>query len=120
MYEFKEVPEADMLEVMIDGHITSDEYHAAVEKIFAFMEQHKPIRVLKQVRSFNGLDFGIFKENIIGAMLKHMKDIRAVAVVSDEHWVVQLTDLLKPVYPYPVQSFSFSQLEEARTWLKSV
>jgi hypothetical protein len=120
MYECREIPDTDTLELMIDGRLSADEYHATAEKILAFMEKHGKIRILKEVRSFTGLDFGIFKEKLIGAMLKHMKDITAVAVVCDEHWVEQVTDLLKPIYPYPVRCFKLAQIEEARNWLKSV
>lgn len=120
MIEYREIPDADMLEVMIDGRLTAEEYHPIAEKILAFIEQHKKVRVLKEVRSFTGLDFGIFKEKLIGAMLKHIKDIRGVAVVTDEQWIEQITNFLKPVYPYPVQCFKQTQMEDARNWLRSV
>ncbi len=120
MIEFREIPEADMLEVMIDGRLTAEDYHPMAEKILAFMEKHEKIRVLKEIRSFTGVDFAIFKEKLIGAMLKHIKDFRGVAVVSDELWIEQITNFLKPLYPYPVHCFKLAQIEEARKWLKSV
>lgn len=120
MIECREIPDFQIIEIMVDGRLTASEYHAAAEKVLAFMEKHKHIRVLKEVRSFTGLDFGVFKEKLIGAMLKHINDIAGVAVVSDEPWLEQLTDFLKPVYPYPVRCFKLAQIEEARNWLKSV
>jgi hypothetical protein len=120
MIEYRETPDADMIELMIDGHLHADEYHATAEKLLAFMEKHSKIRVLKEVRRFTGIDLAVFKEKLIGAMLKHINDVRAVAVVSDEHWIEQLTDFLKPLYPYPVRCFKISQVEEARNWLKSI
>jgi SpoIIAA-like len=120
MIEYREIPEFDMIELTIDGHITAEEYHALYEKIEPFLEKHKNIRVLKEVRSFTGLDIGVFKEKLIGAWLRHFKDIRAAALVCDEHWMEQLTDLIKPMFPYPVRCFKLAQIEEARAWLKSI
>jgi hypothetical protein len=120
MIEYKEIPEAGMLEVMIDGRLTAEEYHPIAEKTLVFMEKHQKILVLKEIRSFSGIDFAIFKEKLIGAMLKHIKDIRGVAVVTDEQWIEQITNFLKPVYPYPVHCFRLAQIEEARNWLKSI
>jgi hypothetical protein len=120
MIEYREIPDADMIELVIDGYITAEEFHAIAEKAQAFMEKHKKVRALKEVRSFTGLDFSIFKEKLIGAWLKHLKDIRGAALVCDEHWMEQLTDLLKPIFPYPVRCFKIGQIEEARAWLKSI
>ena len=120
MIEYREILDADMIELIIDGYITAEDLHAIAEKIQVFMETHKKIRALKEVRSFTGLDFSIFKEKLIGAWLKHLKDIRGVALVCDEHWMEQLTNALKPVFPYPVRCFKMAQIEEARTWLKSI
>lgn len=120
MIEYREIPESDMLELVIDGSLTAAEYHTVAQQALAFIETHKKVRVLKEIRSFTGFDIAIFKEKLVGAMVKHINDIRATAVVSDEHWVEQLTNFLKPLYPYPVQCFRLEQLEEARRWLKSV
>lgn len=120
MIEYREIPENDMIELKIDGYITAEDFHSIAEKLLLFMDQHKKIRVLKEVRSFSGLDFVIFKERLIGAWLKHFKDVGGVAVVCDEHWMEQLTELLKPIYPYPVRCFKPTNIEEARSWLKSI
>lgn len=64
MFEYRENSETSTLEVMIDGHITADDYHTMAQKVVAFMESHPKIRVLKEIRSFDGLDFGIFKVKI--------------------------------------------------------
>jgi SpoIIAA-like len=120
MIEYKEIAEANMLEVMIDGRLTAEEYHPIAEKMLAFIEEHRKILVLKEIRSFSGIDFAVFKEKLIGAMLKHIKDVRGVAVVTDEQWIEQITNFLKPVYPYPVSCFKLEQIEEARKWLRSI
>jgi len=120
MIEYREFPDDDRIELTIDGHITAAEFHAVAEKIEPFIEKHKNIRALKEVRNFTGLDLSVFKEKLIGAWLKHSKDIRATALVCDEHWMEQLTDLLKPIFPYPVRCFKLAQIEEARAWLKAI
>jgi len=63
MYECREIPDTDTLELMIDGRLSADEYHATAEKILAFMEKHGKIRILKEVRSFTGLDLVSSKRN---------------------------------------------------------
>jgi SpoIIAA-like len=119
MYQYREIPDTDTLELMIDGSLTADEYHGAADKVLAFMERRQKIRILKEVRSFTGLDFGVFRQKLVGSMHRHMKKISAVAVVTDEFWIKPVTDLLKPFYSYPVRCFRLAQIEEARTWLES-
>jgi hypothetical protein len=120
MIECREVADTDIVEVVVEGRITADEYHAVAEKMLTIMNKHKKLRVLKEVHNFSGIDLSIFKEKLLSAMLTHWKDIVAAAVVTDEKWVEQLTNFLKPVYPYPVRCFKLGQIEEARQWLNSI
>jgi len=116
----REDADSDIVEIVVDGEIKASDYHDAAEKVLQVIEKHGRIRVLKEVRKFTGLNFDVFKNKLIFDMLKHVKDIRCAAVVSDEHWARQLTDFLAPAYPYPVRTFALSEIEEARSWLKSV
>jgi hypothetical protein len=120
MIECREIANTDIVELIIDGRVTAEEYHAVAEKLLPMLEKHRQIRVLKEVRSFTGMDLGIFKEKLLAAWLTHLKDVVAVAVVCDELWMEQLTNFLKPIYPYPVRCFKLAQVEEARAWLASV
>lgn len=119
MYELRESPDSNIIEVMVDGSISAAEYHEMAERCLAFIEKHGKVRVLKEIVHFTGLDFQIFKDQLIYALLKHVNDVTATAVVTDEEWIVNLTNLLRPAYSYPVRCFNSSQLEEAREWLKS-
>jgi hypothetical protein len=112
--------DSDIVEIIVDGEIKASEYHDTAEKVLAVIKKYGRIRVLKEVKNFRGLNLDVFKDKLIFDLLKHLKDIRCAAVVSDEQWVQQLTNFLAPAYPYPVRSFKLSEIEEARTWLKSI
>jgi hypothetical protein len=112
--------DSDLVEIIVDGEIKASDYHDVAQKVLAVMEKHGRIRVLKEVKNFSGLNLDVFKDKLIFDLLKHLKDIRCAAVVSDEQWVQQLTIFLAPAYPYPVRSFKLAEIEEARSWLKSI
>lgn len=119
MIEMRESPDSDIIELTIDGHVTAKDYHELAERFLAAYEKHGKIRVLKEIRSINGVDFEVLKEKLILALVKHIKDVKCGALVTDEHWLEQLTDFLKPAYPCPVRCFKLNQIEEARQWLRS-
>jgi hypothetical protein len=112
--------DSDLVEVIVDGDIKANDYHDVAEQVLAAMKKYGRIRVLKEVRNFSGLNFEVFKDRLIFALLKHLKDVRCAAVVSDEEWVQKLTNFLAPAYPYPVRCFKLAEIEEARKWLKSI
>lgn len=120
MYEVRENPQTKTIEVMVDGPLSAVEYHEMAEKSLAFIEKHGKVRVLKEIRSFNGIEFSVFKDKLILALLKHINDVTGTAVVSDEPWIERVTNFFKPTYPYPVRLFKLNQLEEARQWLNSL
>ncbi|MBX9690033.1 MAG: STAS/SEC14 domain-containing protein [Candidatus Obscuribacterales bacterium] len=118
MIELREYPENAILEAVVDGYVSAEEYHEVAEKTLAFIEKHGRIRVMKEIHSFSGMDFSAFKDKLVAALLKHLNDVIAVAVVTDEKWIQDLSNLLKSFYPYKMRCFKLTEIEEARVWLK--
>lgn len=111
---------SDLVEIIVDGDVSAADYHEVAEKVLAVIQKFGRIRVLKEVRNFTGIKFDVFKDRLIFDMLKHQRDIRCAAVVTDEPWVEQITNFLAPAYPYPVESFKLREIEDAREWLLSI
>ena len=119
MIDYKEIPESNIIEFTIDGKVTADEYHDLAERALAFMKKHGQIRVLKAIKSFDGFDLEIFKEKLLGDLLRHKSDITHAALVSDEKWMEQLSSLVMPAFPYRVRYYKLDEIDQARAWLKS-
>lgn len=120
MYELRENNDTKTIEAMVDGPISASEYHEMAAKCLAFIERHGKVKVIKEIRSFEGVDFSIFKDDLMLALLKHIDDVVATAVVTDEKWIEQITSFFQPTYPYPVRLFKGNQLDEARAWLQTI
>lgn len=117
MIEYKELPNTNIIEAVVDGKVDADEYHALAKKALAFMEQHKKIRVIKIIKSFDGFDLDILKEKLIMDLLKHKHKISHTALVTDEGWIEQLAEFITPMFPYRTRCYKLSDIEAARAWV---
>jgi len=118
MFEIREVPDTNIVEIVIDGSITAADVQEAIPSFIAATQHHKSVRVLKEVRSIEGVDFSAIAPQI-GEIYQHLGEISHVALVADESWEPVIAQM-KPMYPFPVKFFGPKQVEEARNWLKTV
>lgn len=119
MIEYREIPETNIIEFSIDGKINADDYHNLAEKVLKFIEKHGTVRVLKEIKSYQGFDLEILREKLLGELLKHQKDISHAAVVTDEEWVHQISKFFAPVFHCKSRFYKLSEKDQALEWLRS-
>ena len=119
MITYKEFPESKIVEFSVDGKINANDYHSLAEHFLAFVEKHGKVRVLKQIKSFDGFDLEILREKLLGELLRHKDNITHAAVVSDEPWIEQIGRFTAPAFACKTRFFKCADIEEAREWLKT-
>ncbi|MCA9819042.1 MAG: STAS/SEC14 domain-containing protein, partial [Cyanobacteria bacterium HKST-UBA01] len=82
MITYNEIPESKIVEFTVDGKINAEDYHKLAENFLAFVEKHDKVRVLKQIKSFEGFDLEILREKLLGELLRHQGNITHAALVS--------------------------------------
>lgn len=119
MIDCREIPDTNIIEFSIDGKISAEEYHKLAERALAFFQKHKKVRVLKEIITFDGFDFAIFKEKLLPDLLRHQGDITHAALVADEKWIEQISSLITPAFPCRVRQYKLNDLGAAREWLRT-
>ena len=49
--------------------------------------------------------------------IRHPTAFEKIAVISDAHWVIHLSQVMAMLLPCPVRTFPVSQLTEAKAWI---
>lgn len=116
MLEFKDVPDSNVVEFSVDGHITRAEFNGVVEALNANIAQHGKVRLLEEIRSFGLTDPLTLLEDLKW-LFNHFNDIERTAVVSDHGWVEGFIQMISPMFKMPVRYFTSADIEHARAWL---
>lgn len=116
MIEYRNNSDNNIVEITIEGKITEADFDQVVAQIKADLEKHGQLRILEEVRSFEGIDpMALWKDVKFG--LAHIKDFTHAAVVADAKWIQTWTQALDSFLPAKVKAFETSQIEQAREWL---
>src|SRR5690242_18613521 len=79
MLSYKEYDNAQAVEIVLSGRVSTEEFEKVARKLEAFIERHGEIRVLEVIKDFEGMDAGAFWHDVQFS-LRHVQDFsRAVA-----------------------------------------
>lgn len=108
--------ESNLVEIVVEGKVTESDYERIVPQLKADVERHGKLKVLEEIRSFEGIDpMALWRDLRQASMIE---DFTHVAVVADAQWLRTLADAVSSMIPAEVRSFERTQIEEARTWLR--
>ena len=83
--EYKEHPALQMVEIVVDGKVTTAEFEDIAPKMEKFIEEHGKIKIIEIIKNYDGFEWGMIGEGIRFDM-KHLKDFSHCAVVCGEGW----------------------------------
>lgn len=84
--------------------------------IKANINEHGELRLLEEVRHFEGVDpITLLKDILFG--LSPVNDFTHAAVVSDARWIATYTDAIDNLLFTKVKAFESAEIEDARGWL---
>ncbi|GJE26671.1 STAS/SEC14 domain-containing protein [Methylobacterium organophilum] len=116
MLSYDKKPDSNVAEIVVDGKITDEEMNAAIAKMKADLDAGGKLRLLEDVRAFEGMEpAAFFKDVRFGLAL--MKGISHVALVTDASWLRILAESFGRLSPAEIKVFDRARIEEARSWL---
>ena len=73
MLSYKEYDNAQAVEIVLKGRVSTEEFDAVANRLEAFIARHGQVRVLEIVKDFEGMDATAFWHDIKFS-LRHLKD----------------------------------------------
>lgn len=116
MLELRETPGSNIVELVIDGRISRDDFDRAIEVLNRVIETHGSVRLLEDIRAFGSVDPSLIWEDLKWAFA-HFKDITKTAIVADRKWLEWYTNIFKPFVKMEVRYFESGEIDDARRWL---
>ena len=120
MIKVTQVPGTNIVEMEINGTISTAEFDSALEELDSAIKQHGKIKILERIGDLGTppIPWSKFWDDIKFGF-EHLKDITHAAVVADQGWVSPYVKLLNPLFKAEFRSFNLSELESAREWLSN-
>ena len=77
MLSYKEYDNAQAVEIVLSGRVSTEEFDKVARKLEAFIERHGEIRVLEVIKDFEGMDAGAFWHHVQFS-LRHVQDFSRI------------------------------------------
>ncbi|NJN11196.1 MAG: STAS/SEC14 domain-containing protein [Richelia sp. RM2_1_2] len=114
-FEYRNNSNNNIVEITVEGKITEADFEDLLQKAKADFKKHGKLRVLEEVRSFEGIDPMALWKDIQG--IPYVKDVTHAAIVADAKWMQTMAEAVGAVIPAQIKAFELSQIQEAREWL---
>ena len=116
MLSYKEYDNAQAVEIVLTGRVSTEAFDRVAGKIDAFIARHGQIRVLEVIEDFEGMDALAFWHDIKFS-LRHLRDFSRLAVVTNPDVHHLWSSLVAPFMRCDVEHFHPGEVEAARDWL---
>ena len=116
MLSYTEHDNAQAVEIVLRGRVSTEEFDALAKKLEAFIKRHGRVRVLEIVEDFAGMDAVAFWHDVKFS-LRHLKDFSRVAIVVNPDTHHLWSSLVAPFMDCAVEHFAPGEEQAARDWL---
>ncbi len=116
MLEMHEHDAQDVIELIVDGAVTREEYEAVRDRAEAFINRRGRTRLLEVILDLGPVDPVVFWEDTRFAF-NHMGDFSRIAVVTERKWLSEVLAALQKIFVGEVKGFTLDECEEAWNWL---
>jgi hypothetical protein len=116
MLSYKEHDNAQAVEIVIAGRVSTEQFDALAGRLEAFIKRHGRVRVLEIVRDFEVMDATAFWHDIKFS-LRHLKDFSRMAIVVNPDTHHLWSNLVAPFMACQVEHFPPGDEDAARDWL---
>lgn len=82
MLSYKEYDNAQAVEIVLRGRVSTEEFDAIAKKIESFIARHGKVRVLEVIEDFQGMDAAAFWHDVKFS-LRHLHDVSRLAIVTN-------------------------------------
>lgn len=112
----QEEEDGKILKITLSGKLTKEDYGHFVPEVERLVKEHGKIRMLVQMRDFQGWTAGALWQDI-KFDLKHFRDIERLALVGDKAWEHGMAWFCNPFTTAVIRYFDVSDLKQAEAWL---
>ncbi len=116
MLEMHEHEAQDVIELIVDGAVTREEYEAVRDRAEAFINRRGRTRLLEVILDLGPVDPSVFWEDTRFAF-SHMGDFSRIAVVTERKWLSEILAALQKIFVGEVKGFTLDECEKAWNWL---
>lgn len=116
MLSYKEYDNAQAVEIVLKGRVSTEEFDKIAQKVEAFIARHGPIRVLEVIEDFEGMNALAFWHDVKFS-LRHLQDFSRIAIVTNPDVHHLWSSLVAPFIHCEVEHFAPGEEEAARDWL---
>lgn len=114
-----QIQDADgFTKVYVTGKLTSDDYEQFLPAVEDRICKKGKLRILFNMHDFHGWTAGALWEDF-KFDVHHFKDIERLAIVGEKRWQKGMSAFCKPFTTAQIRYFDRSEVEAARTWLRS-
>ena len=116
MLDFQPNDEQAVAHVRLHGSIAENEYSQFLPRLEAFIERHGRIRVLLDLRGFDGWeDVSAFWQHVL-LVKDHHRAVRRIAIVGERTWERVIAELVPRLAGVEGRYFDAASLDDAEIW----
>ena len=104
-----------ILEIKMEGKLTTRDYDHFVPQIDALMKSGK-IRMIVELVDFHGWSAGALWQDTKFAA-RHFNDIDRIAIVGNKNWEKGMAVFCKPFTRAMIRYFNSAEIESAKNWV---
>lgn len=116
MISIKTLPDSNIVEFVVDGEISKEEFDRVLAHMEGEIQTHGSIRLLEELRSIGKFPISRLWDDLKFSF-EHLKDIERCAVVGQSRWLESWTKVGDAFTTCPVRYFSIDDIDDARAWL---
>ncbi len=116
MLEMHEHDGQDVIELIVDGAVSREEYEAVRDRAEAFISRRGRVRLLEVIVDLGPVDPVVLWEDTQFGF-RHMGDFSRIAVVTERGWLAEVLAALQRFFVGEVKGFTLDECEEAWNWL---
>lgn len=117
MIDYKEDDSNQIVELTVEGQVTTADFDAMAQRLESFVKRHGSIRMLEVIKDFRGIEPTLFWRDMSFAF-RHMRSFSRVAVVTDTTWIKLWTTMVAPFMACEIEQFGLDEIDKARAWLR--
>ena len=120
MIDYIENKKENLLEVTIYGKLKGDEFKSISEQMQPTLDSWEEINIIEVIKDYEGVEFSALMQDLKFGIknLSKLKKFNRCAVVADQKWIKNISNLLDGVTDAKVKSFDTTELNDARQWVK--
>ncbi|MDT8447960.1 MAG: STAS/SEC14 domain-containing protein [bacterium] len=119
MYEFLPQTEGNLAGVRIHGKLSREDIEAIVKRLEGMIDQSGQLRLLVHLDHWKGAELMAFAEDMM-FLLRHIKDLIALAVVGDHAWEKWWLELGGLMVKARTKYFEADEMQQAWHWIQTV